>query len=556
MAYTINKTDGTILVNLIDGTLDTTATDLTLIGKNYTGFGEIFNENLVKLLENFSNSSPPERPLLGQLWYDSADGRLKVYTSSGWKVSGGPVISPFQPLNLTSGDFWIDNEENQLHFFDGTDLILAGPIWKRSQGKTGFEAETLFDANGNAKSVLKLFVNNSLFGIFAAEAFIPSPPIPGFVSLVKGYNSNSLVNAIFNTNVANANTLDNLNSTQFMRTDINTTTSGKINVQNNNGITLGLNQIADLKISGNNFILENSIVDGDFFIKTTSVAGNIDAIYIDASAERIGLFTTSPQQTLDINGSLRVRGDMIVEGNNLTIDVSTLRVEDKNIELAYTASPTDVLASGGGIIIKGTTDKTILYNNIDPRFDISESINLASGKVLKIGGVEILSGNTLSAAITNAPGITTFGPQINITVGDLYLQDNKISSTVSNQDIVLDPSGSGNVALEGNPRITGLGTPVAAQDATTKSYVDTVSSNQPLSISIIDNELTGAINTNISLFLTDVADPVYFPDGKLAFVHCQHLDYDSTAVTVTRYLKKFEIQSGAWAFVSDLPSSI
>ena len=50
MAYTINKTDGTILVNLIDGTLDTTATDLTLIGKNYTGFGEIFNENLVKLL--------------------------------------------------------------------------------------------------------------------------------------------------------------------------------------------------------------------------------------------------------------------------------------------------------------------------------------------------------------------------------------------------------------------------------------------------------------------------------------------------------------------------
>ena len=555
MAYTINKTDGTVLVDLIDGTLDTT-TDLSLIGKNYTGFGEVFNENLVKLLENFSNSSPPERPLSGQLWYDSGDGRLKVYSSTGWKVSGGPVISAIQPLNLITGDLWINNEENQLHFFDGTDLILAGPIWKRSQGKTGFEAETLFDPNGNAKPVLKLFVNNALFGIFAAEAFTPNPSIPGFGSLVKGYNSNSLVNAVFNTNVSNATTLNNLNSAQFMRTDINTSTSGKITVQNNNGITLGQNQLADLKIAGTTFIIENVVVDGDVVIRTNSVVGNTNAIYIDSSTERVGIFTSSPQQTLDINGSLRVRGDMIVEGNNLTVDVSTLRVEDKNIELAYTASPTDLSADGGGIIIKGSSDKTILYNNSDPRFDVSETINLAAGKVIKIGGVEVLSGNSLSAAITSAPGITSFGPQVNITVGDLYLQDNKISSTVSNQDIIFDPSGTGNIALVGNPRITGLGTPLNSQDAATKSYVDVVANNQPLSISIIDNELTGAINTNISLFLTDVADPVYFPDGKLAFVHCQHLDYDSTAVTVTRYLKKFEIQSGVWAFVSDLSSSI
>lgn len=555
MTYTVNKTDGTVLVNLIDGTLDNT-TDLTLIGKNYSGFGEVFNENLVKLLENFADAAPPERPLLGQLWYDAADGRLKVYSSTGWKVSGGPVVSGSQPLLLTTGDFWIDNDENQLHFYDGTDLVLAGPIWKRSQGKTGFEAVTLFDANGNAKPVLKLFVNNSLFGIFAAEAFTPSPAISGFVSLIKGYNSNSLVNAVFNTTVANANTLNNLTASQFLRSDANSTTSGKINIQNNSGITIGLNQIADFKVSGNTLILENTIIDGDIAIKTTSVAGNANAIYIDSSAERIGVFTSAPQDTLDINGSLRVRGDMIVEGNNLSVDVSVLRVEDKNIELAYTVSPSDALANGGGLIIKGTSDKTILYNNADPRFDISESINLASGKVIKIGGVEVLSGSTLSAAITNAPGITSFGPQIDITVGDLYLQGNKISSTVSNQDIILDPSGTGSIALIGNPRITGLGTPLNAQDAATKSYVDALANAQPLSISIIDNELTGAINSNLILFLTDVADPVYFPDGKLAFVHCQHLDYDSTAVTVTRYLKKFEIQSGAWAFVSDLSSSI
>ena len=556
MTYTVNKTDGTVLVNLIDGTLDTT-TDLALIGKNYTGFGETFNENLVKLLENFANSSAPERPLTGQLWYDTGEGRLKVYSDTiGWKVSGGPIVSAIQPLTLTTGDFWIDNEENQLHFYDGTDLILAGPIWKRSQGKTGFETETLFDVNGNAKPVLKMFVNNSLFGIFAAEAFTPVPAIPGFGSLIKGYNTNSLVNAVFSTTSANSLALNGLASTQFMRSDAATTTIGKVTVQNNSGITIGLAQLADLKVAGTTFIVENAVVDGDISFRTTSVSGTANPIYIDSSTERIGIFTTNPQQTVDINGTLRVRGDMIVEGNNLSVDVATVRVEDKNIELAFTASPTDTLADGGGIIIKGSTDKTILYNNVDPRFDISESINLAAGKVIKIGGVEILSGSTLSAAITSAPGITNFGPQTNIAVGDLYLQDNRISSTVSNQDIVLDPAGTGNIALQGNPRITGLATPVNPQDAATKSYADSVSSNQPLSISIIDNELTGAINTNIALFLTDVANPIYFSNGKLAFVHCQHLDYDSTAVTVTRYLKRFEIQGGVWTFVSDLSSSI
>ena len=60
MAYRINKTDGSILTDLNDGVVDTTTTDITLIGKNYSGFGEALNENLVKMLENFSSTSAPE----------------------------------------------------------------------------------------------------------------------------------------------------------------------------------------------------------------------------------------------------------------------------------------------------------------------------------------------------------------------------------------------------------------------------------------------------------------------------------------------------------------
>ena len=65
MAYQINKTDGTLLVQLVDGSIDTATTDITLIGRNYSGFGESINENFVKMLENFANTAAPSNPLTG-----------------------------------------------------------------------------------------------------------------------------------------------------------------------------------------------------------------------------------------------------------------------------------------------------------------------------------------------------------------------------------------------------------------------------------------------------------------------------------------------------------
>ena len=63
MSYKLNKTDGTILTDLVDGTIDTTRSDLTLIGRNYSGFGEFLNENFIKLLENFSSADEPIQSL-------------------------------------------------------------------------------------------------------------------------------------------------------------------------------------------------------------------------------------------------------------------------------------------------------------------------------------------------------------------------------------------------------------------------------------------------------------------------------------------------------------
>ena len=90
MPYTIDYSDSgksPIVVN--DGTVDT-STSLSLIGKNYTNFGEVLNENQLHLLENFASGSAPSNPTEGQLWYDSTNNKLMLYDGS-WFTIGAPA---------------------------------------------------------------------------------------------------------------------------------------------------------------------------------------------------------------------------------------------------------------------------------------------------------------------------------------------------------------------------------------------------------------------------------------------------------------------------------
>jgi len=630
MAYVINKADGTVLTTLIDGTTDTT-TDLTLIGKNYSGFGLAINQDLVKLLENFANATPPSKPITGQLWYDKFENRLKVYDGA-WKAAGGTIVQGYEPLSFTTGDLWVDSEENQLWFFDGSDLTLAGPNWKKSQGKTGTIAETVFDIKGNERHILNLYVNDTRMGIFSSELFTPKDPITGFTSLLKGFNKNSQVDFLFNATMTNSQTLQNLSAAQFMRSDTSTGTTGALSVQNDSGITLGSNQAATLYLSSSNLVVQNSVRNANISLKISKTAGTEDAIFIDGTRDRVGIFTGFPTATLDVNGDVSISGNLTVIGASTTINTTSMTIEDKNIEIGavtalanisgtitgsgttttvtgivstaqmipgqvlYQASgtgtmgnnpkiytvdsltqitivsdtanfagtaifsvggATNVTADGAGITIKGTTDKTITYNNTSVAFDISENINLAAGKVLRIGNVDVISSTALSASITSASGITRVGNLDFLLSGDISVADstntNRISTTKTNQDLELDPNGTGNVALIGSPKITGLGAPTSSQDATTKTYVDTNIKQVPLSITFVDNSGI-SVNAKIVSLLTDIATPANFVDGKEAYVHVQRIDF--VAQTITRSLKKFVIASGAWIFTSDLASSI
>jgi hypothetical protein len=145
MPYIINKTNGTIVATVQDASLDTT-TDLTFVGRNYAGYGEVQNENFLKLLENFADTSAPIKPIDGQLWFDTANKRINSYDGKSWKSIANLEIASDNPGTATKvfeqGDLWFDSTEEQLYVYNGSDFILVGPPTgadTRAQWRGSFE---------------------------------------------------------------------------------------------------------------------------------------------------------------------------------------------------------------------------------------------------------------------------------------------------------------------------------------------------------------------------------------------------------------------------------
>lgn len=205
MAYRVDRFNGTFLVDVNDGTIDTT-TDLRFIGKNYAGYGEVQNENFLHLLENFANTNPPPKPILGQIWYDSALKKLKFYDGIQFKTASGSVAQNTAPAGLTAGDFWFDTSTDQLYAWNGTEFVLVGPENTPDISSTAAVSVIVKDdqqplpVNHN---ILKINVNNQTIAIVSATAFNLNSqlnPIVGFNAIKKGF---TLINTDGTTGITN-----------------------------------------------------------------------------------------------------------------------------------------------------------------------------------------------------------------------------------------------------------------------------------------------------------------------------------------------------------------
>jgi hypothetical protein len=540
MSYTVNKTDGTVLTIVGDGTIDNTSTDITLVGRKYSGYGEVLNENIVKLLESFANRTAPNNPLEGQIWYDTLEGRLKVYTGSEFKPTGGPLVQDTQPNGLVIGDLWIDNEANQLYFYDGVDLSLAGPIYSQAEGKHGWIVENVVDQGNNGRSITALWVNGLRVAILSRYEFTPATAINGFTSVKVGLNFSTAVTGLkLHGTATSADAVAGIAPGQFLRSDESDITTGTLGVLNNGGITIGSSSNFTQFIDTDTVTFKSNLQDKDWLLQVnSSVTGGLtNTIDVDASLLKIKMFEGRETSTVEIGGGLIVQGDLTVSGDTTQVNVATLQVEDKNIELSYGDTPTDILADGGGITLKGDTDHTINWANATQTWTSSDNFGVASGKHFHVDDNLVLSGDTLGTGVVNS-SLTNVGILTELQVDDIDINGNTISTVTTNADLNIDVHGTGNVVFdneEGSPvtQIKGVKDPTAAQDVATKAYVDREIANQTI---VLTMNVTGMANENIVDIpneLAKLAPPINYELGTQARILCETLSLAGTATSIT-----------------------
>jgi hypothetical protein len=165
---------------------------------------------------------------------------------------------------------------------------------------------------------------------------------------------------------------------------------------------------------------------------------------------------------LDVDGDVVITGDLTVEGASTILETETVKVEDKNIELGVVASPTDVTADGGGITLKGTTDKTINWVDATDAWTFSEHVNLASGKEVRIAGIKVLDATSLGTGVLSSSltSVGTIGTGVwqGTAIDAAYLDSTvvttsdtgTVTSTMIENGTIVDADVSGSAAVAGS----------------------------------------------------------------------------------------------------------
>ena len=461
MAYVINKTDGTAIVTITDGTVDNT-TSVQLFGKSYSGFGEGLNENLVKLLENSASTSAPSAPLKGELWFDTTTNQIKVYDGTSFKPTGGAKVQTTQPTSPSAGDLWQDSTNNQLYFYTGSAWILVGPQYTSGQTLSGWKIETV-TASGVSKVISSMYVGNIRVAVLSKETFTPDAGSPsgsplltnGFPTISSGLTLNNSLGAVFEGSTTSATHL-NVSSTSntsasviaggnFLRADASDTTTGALTIDNNSGITIGDGQELTITASSGHITIAQTSEDKDLSVTINDGGVTKTPISIAGSTGNITLTgTTGITGDVTITGNLNFSGEYNSSISNIsTYDDAFIKVNSGNSEV-----------DSGLIVETSDTDDARIFYDVSENYwaagenaSYSQIIRLADAvvdgdankeKVLKTtaAGLVTVTNINLAAvgtAITTSDTASVSVPTIGqvATFGNLWGGSAKTVSTVA-----------------------------------------------------------------------------------------------------------------------------
>ena len=465
MAYQVDKFNGQFFVSVEDGTIDTSS-DLRFVGKNYAGYGEVQNENFLHLMENFANTTAPPKQVTGQIWFDSANKKLKFYDGSRWKLAGGAEVSSTEPSGLTVGDFWWDNTAKQLYAYTGTEFTLVGPESSPELGASTIVAAVVKGTVATSvgpHTILQVFADDKVIGIYSKTAFTldnTQNPIEDFSVIKKGFTLAKSQTGISTDDyvlwgtASNAAKLGGFSADEYIRTG-DSSFPGEV-AFSDPGFTVGDGNDLRVRVeNGDEVVIENRLGNPiTFKITVTESTDERDILVIQSTGVVPG------------NDSAYSLGTPLLRWNNVYATTFTGNLTGNLTGNSTGVHVGNVLASDNQVIINGTT-KQIGYVG-------ANIIGTLTGSV---------TGSAASA--TNSSKLNDLDPSVSVvgsgvatipvrdTAGNIYA--NQFIGTVEKTDktfidasnTVVDPTWSGSTISTQYRTAKLLATPysIAARDA-------------------------------------------------------------------------------------------
>jgi microcystin-dependent protein/cytoskeletal protein CcmA (bactofilin family) len=488
MAYTINYTDitnkGSIVIE--DNTVDT-STSLSIPGRFTTDYGTLIGQNFLQLLENFSNTTAPQRPVEGQLWYDTSIGVniLKIYDGTNWIEAGGLKRGESAPdvANSVAGDLWADTDNQQLYLYTGSGWILVGPEFSDGLA-AGVRPSTLTGTDNVNYTALKVEIGGKVLAIYATSAFTPKATIQGFSSLKAGFNMSSA--DITGAGVAKyygiaekaesliiAGEANPVSAENFLRGDKESISSKGLIIRNNSGVQVGSDAVVQIGIEGQNAIISNNTSGANIDLRINN-AGNLQPVIRIDSTQKVGINNLSPAEALDVTGNAIISNNLIINGIAEAVNISTGAITTKGglgvaksarigneLEVGSTATfggsllpDTSNTRSIGSAILKfaevnANTFKGNLVGNVTGTVTgrSGSSDKLASRTTFQVTG-DVTAPNIIFDGQYTAPGETTLVKTFDISVNSTFVTNKPNVPTSRFDDELLinrlnDENGSG-----------------------------------------------------------------------------------------------------------------
>jgi len=480
MSFAINFYDSsTTPIIVANGTVDN-STSLTLIGKNYAGYGEPQNENFLHLLENFASPVAPSGSVEGQLWWDKVNKKLLVRSGTGWRMVSGTSNTTLAPTTVSNGELWWDPTTQQLKVFNGSSWDTVGPIFTSAQGQTGERAVTVNDNLAQPHVVSILSVGGVDMAVVSKDPTFTTTDIAGFSTIKPGINLKT--SYTYYGNSENALSLGGVLAANYLRSDVASSSNYPISTLSNDGITIGASSDFTIKVVSNAVKLVGNVPNRDVVMSVTLPNGTItDSLTIVGAngsvlvagnpTNSLGVATkqyvdsslnTSLQQYYPLDGSSALSSSITFDANG------QYSIGSPSAKVAFLHSQgvsTDEVVSGIGAFNSLTLSGAVTANNqavtklyVDTNIQIEattrqQNINTAVSTLL--GTTPTL--NTLSALSQAVNNSASFGTDVN--------------TALSNKAPLVSPSFSGSPTSP---------TPVTTDNSTriaTTAFVSTLVNN-------------------------------------------------------------------------------